>query len=46
MIKLGARTELLVPDLESLEIVAKVGDKVSAGSTIFAKLNIGTLNSA
>ena len=36
MIKLGSRTELLVPDSECLEIVANVGDKVSAGSTIFA----------
>lgn len=33
MIKLGSRTELLVPYSESLEIVAKIGDKLSAGST-------------
>ena len=33
MIKLGSRTELLVPDDESLEITVKIGDKVRAGST-------------
>lgn len=36
MIKLGSRTELVVPDHESLEITAKIGDKVRAGSTVFA----------
>jgi len=35
MIKLGSRTELIIPDSESLEITAKIGDKVCAGSTIF-----------
>lgn len=33
MIKLGSRTELLIPDRPSLEITAKVGDKLCAGST-------------
>ncbi len=37
MIKLGSRTELVIPDSECLEIVAKIGDKVFAGSTIFAR---------
>lgn len=56
MIKLGSRTEILVPDSESLMIVAKVGDtgmivaKVGdtgiASSTICAKLNIGTVVTA
>jgi phosphatidylserine decarboxylase len=37
MIKLGSRTELIIPTHESLEIVAKLGDKVSAGSTVLAR---------
>ena len=37
MIKLGSRTELIVPDSESLEIVAKIGDKICAGSTILGR---------
>ncbi len=34
MIKLGSRTELIVPDDPNLEIIAKIGDKLSAGTTI------------
>lgn len=37
MIKLGSRTELVIPTHESLEISAKVGDKVCAGSTVLAR---------
>ncbi len=37
MIKLGSRTELILPAGDDLEIVTKVGDKVAAGSTVFAK---------
>ena len=37
MIKLGSRTELIIPAEESLEIVAKIGDKICAGSTTLAK---------
>jgi phosphatidylserine decarboxylase len=37
MIKLGSRTELIVPDEPGLEIVTRVGDKVAAGETVFAK---------
>ncbi|MFG0266967.1 MAG: phosphatidylserine decarboxylase family protein [Rhodopirellula sp. JB055] len=37
MIKLGSRTELVIPRDESLEIVAEVGEKVHAGSTVFAR---------
>jgi phosphatidylserine decarboxylase len=37
MIKLGSRTELLIPDEPSLEIVAEIGDKVMAGSTTLAR---------
>ncbi|MEM9585923.1 MAG: phosphatidylserine decarboxylase [Planctomycetota bacterium] len=37
MIKLGSRTELLIPQDESLEIKAQLGDKLSAGSTILAR---------
>jgi phosphatidylserine decarboxylase len=39
MIKLGSRTELLLPDEPGLEIVAKIGDKVKGGSTIMARLS-------
>lgn len=38
MIKLGSRTELLLPDEPGLEIVAKIGDKVKGGSTVLARL--------
>ena len=37
MIKLGSRTELVIPDSESLEIVAQIGDKICAGSTIMGR---------
>lgn len=37
MIKLGSRTELVIPSHESLEIVAQVGDKVCAGSSVLAR---------
>ncbi len=37
MIKLGSRTELIIPDSESLEIVAEIGDKICAGSTILGR---------
>jgi phosphatidylserine decarboxylase len=37
MIKLGSRTELLVPKEAGLEIVTKIGDKVIAGETIMAR---------
>ena len=37
MIKLGSRTELIVPESESFEIIAKIGDKVCAGSTVFGR---------
>ncbi|MBL6723852.1 MAG: phosphatidylserine decarboxylase family protein [Rubripirellula sp.] len=37
MIKLGSRTELIIPAEDSLEIVAKIGDKICAGSTTLAR---------
>ncbi len=37
MIKLGSRTELVLPRDATLNIVAKLGDTVRAGSTILAK---------
>ena len=37
MIKLGSRTELIVPDEPGLEIRAKVGDVVKAGSTVLLR---------
>ena len=35
MIKLGSRTEIVVPKEEGLEVLVAVGDKVKAGSTVF-----------
>lgn len=40
MIKLGSRTELVVPRDESIQIEAKIGDKVSAGSTVMARYDM------
>ena len=37
MIKLGSRTELVVPADPGLEIVAKIGDKIAAGSTVLGQ---------
>ena len=37
MIKLGSRTELLLPKEEGLVIVTKLGDNIVAGETIMAK---------
>jgi phosphatidylserine decarboxylase len=37
MIKLGSRTELIVPDEPGLAIEVRVGDRVKAGSTILAR---------
>jgi phosphatidylserine decarboxylase len=37
MIKLGSRTELILPAVDGLEIVAQVGQRVAAGSSVLAK---------
>lgn len=37
MIKLGSRTELVLPREEGLELIARVGDKVRAGESILAR---------
>jgi len=37
MIKLGSRTELILPDSEGLKIEAELGRRVKAGSTILAR---------
>jgi len=37
MIKLGSRTELLLPDREELELLVQVGSKVRAGSSPIAR---------
>lgn len=37
MIKLGSRTELIVPDESGLEIIVAVGQKVAAGSSVLAR---------
>jgi len=40
MIKLGSRTVIVFPKEEGLEILAKPGDKLQAGSTILAKYTL------
>ncbi len=37
MIKLGSRTELVLPDAEGLSITTAVGDRVRAGTTVLAR---------
>lgn len=37
MIKLGSRTELILPDAEGLTIEARLGQKVKAGSSVLAR---------
>lgn len=37
MIKLGSRTELIIPDDSALEITANIGDKICAGSTVLGR---------
>ncbi len=37
MIKLGSRTELILPDTDDLKICVEVGQKVKAGTTVFAQ---------
>jgi phosphatidylserine decarboxylase len=37
MIKLGSRTELVLPRGEGLEIIVQLGQNVKAGSTVFAR---------
>lgn len=37
MIKLGSRTELVLPKEEGFELLTKVGDNVKAGSTLMAR---------
>lgn len=37
MIKLGSRTELIVPDETGLSVTVKVGDRIKAGTTILAQ---------
>ena len=37
MIKLGSRTELLLPREEGLEVVTKLGDNIVAGETVMAR---------
>ncbi len=46
MIKLGSRTELVVPAEPALEIVAKIGDHVAAGSSVLGHYRAIEVNSA
>jgi len=39
MIKLGSRTELVLPDTDDLQIQVRVGDKIQAGATVLAAYN-------
>lgn len=40
MIKLGSRTELIIPDESGLQIAVQVGDKVHAGSSVLAHYEV------
>lgn len=40
MIKLGSRTELIIPDTDDLEIAIEMGQTVKAGSTIMARYQV------
>ncbi|REK12470.1 MAG: phosphatidylserine decarboxylase family protein [Planctomycetota bacterium] len=42
MIKLGSRTELVLPDEAGLEVLTRVGQKVKGGSTVLARYAAGT----
>ena len=44
MIKLGSRTELILPREEGLEIAVTVGESVQAGSTVLARYRGGLAN--
>lgn len=44
MIKLGSRTELIIPDDGHVEITVELGQKVKAGSTIMARYAANTTN--
>jgi phosphatidylserine decarboxylase len=37
MIKLGSRTELLLPEADGMKIEVRLGQRVRAGVTVFAK---------
>jgi phosphatidylserine decarboxylase len=41
MIKLGSRTDLLVPAGSAAEVCVKIGDKVKGGATVLLKLSAG-----
>lgn len=41
MIKLGSRTELVLPREAGLEVLVRIGDKVQAGSTVMARYGSG-----
>ena len=45
MIKLGSRTELIVPAEDGLEVKVRVGQKVKAGETMVAEYQERTQNS-
>ncbi len=38
LIKFGSRTELIVPDVEEIEVVIKIGERVNAGITVLARV--------
>ena len=37
MIKLGSRTELIIPDTDDLKIEVEIGQKILAGTTVVAR---------
>jgi phosphatidylserine decarboxylase len=42
MIKLGSRTELILPAVEGLRLQVRVGQRVKAGSTVLASVGGGS----
>jgi phosphatidylserine decarboxylase len=40
MIKLGSRTELIIPKEAGLEILISIGQKVKAGTTVLAQYSL------
>jgi len=42
MIKLGSRTELILPRTADLRVEVRPGDKIQAGSTVMARYQSGS----
>ncbi len=42
MIKLGSRTELILPDVPELELQVRIGEHVKAGTSVIGKFTVGS----